>query len=256
MKYYEKLLSMACFNLEDVCLLTGNMNTANSLMQSYLKKGYVQSVKRNLYVAINLADNSPVANRYLLGSHITDSAYISHHSALAYYGYTNQVVNEVYVSSGTVFRSFEFEGLVYKFLKSRIEEGIVKGIDGVKVTDIERTVIDSINDFEKVAGLEELLRSFSLIPLLDEQKLLKYLKSYNKQVLFQKTGYILEHFKRELNLSDGFFVSCKAGIKKSVQYLSKSFDREQIKYNSQWQLLVPNDLLLLISKGRLEDADI
>src|SRR5659263_17594 len=85
MKYYEKLLSKACFNLEDVCILTGNKNTANSLVQSYLKKGYVQSVKRNLYVAINLADNAPVANRYLIGSHITDSAYISHHSACLLY---------------------------------------------------------------------------------------------------------------------------------------------------------------------------
>jgi hypothetical protein len=75
-------------------------------------------------------------------------------------------------------------------------------------------------------------------------------------VLFQKAGYILEHFKRELNLSDNFFVSCKADIKKSVQYLSKNFDKEQIEYNSQWQLFVPKDLLSLISEGGFEDADI
>lgn len=256
MKYYENLLSKACFNLEDVFILTGNKNTANSLLQNYLKKGYVQNIKRNLYVAINLADNAPVANCYSIGSHITDSAYISHHSAFAYYGYTNQVVNEVYVSSSTVFRSFEFDGLVYKFLQSRIDDGIVNAVGGVKITDLERTVTDSMNDFEKVAGLEELLRSLSLIPLLDEQKLFKYLKSYNKQVLFQKAGYILEHFKDELNLSDDFFVSCKADIKKSVQYLSKSFDKEKIEYNSQWQLFVPKDLLSLISEGSFEDADI
>jgi len=256
MKYYEKLLSMNCFTLADVCILTGNKNTASSLLQSYINKGYIKSVKRNLYVAINLADNAPVANRYEIGSQITASSYISHHSALAYYGYTNQVMNEVYISSDTVFRSFEFEGLKYKFSKSRIDEGIVNMGDDVKVTDIERTVIDSINDFEKIGGLEELLRSLSLIPFLNEKKLLKYLNDYDKQILFQKTGYILEHFKYELNLSDDFFDSCKSEIKRSIQYLSKSFNKEHVKYDSQWQMFVPKNLLSLISEGGSEDVDI
>lgn len=63
------------------------------------------------------------------------------------------MANEVYVSSSTVFRSFEFDGLIYKFLQSRIDDGIVNAVDGVKVTDLERTVIDSINDFEKVNSM-------------------------------------------------------------------------------------------------------
>ena len=254
MKYYEKLIPMGCFTLADVCTLTGNKNTANSLLQSYLKKGYVKSVKRNLYVVMNIAENAPVVHRCSVGSHITSSAYISHYSALSYYGFSNQVMNEVYVSSDTAFRSFEFEGLIYKFLKSRINEGVVTTFDGVKITNLERTVVDGINDFDKVAGLEELLRSLSLIPFLDEIKLLKYLEIYNKQVLYQKVGYILEHFKRELNLSDNFFEICKNRIKKSVQYLSKSIHKEQLEYNSQWQMFVPKKLLSLISESGDEDA--
>lgn len=256
MKHYEELLKKDCFTLKDAYTLVGNRNTANSFLQTYLKKGYIQSVKRNLYVVIDMTKKTPIANRYEIGSHVNESSYISHHSALAYYGYTNQVQNEVYVSSRTPFRSFNYSDLKYRFLKSRIDEGIVSTTDGVKVTDIERTVIDSINDFDKVGGLEELLRSLSLIPYLDEKKLLKYLNTYGKQILFQKTGYILEHFKSELNLSDYFFEICKNNIKKSIHYLSKSLNKDQVEYDSQWQLFVPKKLLSLISEGGSEDAGI
>ncbi len=59
--------------------------------------------------------------------------------------------------------------------------------DGVRVTDMERTILDSINDLDKIGGLEELLRCLELINYADEEKLLLYLKlTFHKQVLYQK----------------------------------------------------------------------
>jgi len=97
------------------------------------------------------------------------------------------------------------------------------------------------------------LRCIELIPSIEESKLLSYLKSYNKQVLYQKTGYILQHFKDMLRLSEAFFIECAAHIGKSTRYLTN--DAECI-YNSKWQLMVPNDLLKIINKGVEHDADI
>jgi predicted transcriptional regulator of viral defense system len=256
MKHYEQLLLKDCFTFEDAYALVGNKNSANSFLQSYLKKGYIQSVKRNLYVVMNIVNKSPIANRYEIGSHINATSYISHYSAFSYYGYSNQVMNEVYVSSDSVFRDFEYSGLKYKFLKSRMSEGIVKTTDGVRVTDLERTVLDGINDFEKIGGLEELLRSLALVPYLDEKKLLSYLKVYGKQALYQKTGYILEVFKTDLKLTDEFFKICRDNINKSVKVLSKNFNKEQVVYNSKWQMFVPKKLLSIISEVDIEDANV
>lgn len=249
MKYYEQLLKKGCFTLNDVYEMVGNRNSANTLIQNYLKKGYIQSVKRNLYVAINLADGEPVINRYVIASNLTESAYISHHTALEYYGCTNQVFYDVYVSSDTKFNTFEFNGLTYRYQMSRINGGIVKKPDDARVTDLERTVIDSINDFEKIGGLEELLRSLEMIPYTDERKLLGYLKSYDKQVLFQKTGYILEHFKDSLKITDEFFKACETEISKSVRYLYRGLEKGKSIYNKKWRLFVPEQLLALISEG-------
>lgn len=249
MKYYEQLLEKGCFSWNDVVEMIGNRNSASNLIQNYLKKGYIQSVKKNLYVAINLADGGPVVNKYVIASNLTESSYISHHSAFEYYGCANQVYYNVYVSSNTRFKNFEFNGLNYCYVMSRIDAGVEIKPDGTRVTDLERTIIDNINDFEKIGGLEEVSKCIEMIPYADESKLLFYLKCYGKQFLYQKAGYILEYFKDSLKLTDTFFNSCKEEISKSVRYLYQGIDKEKTIFNKRWQLLVPDRFFELMSEG-------
>jgi hypothetical protein len=62
--------------LEEISTLTGNNNTAGTLTKSYLRKEYIQKIRRNLYVAVNLADNKPAASRFRIAKHITPTAYL------------------------------------------------------------------------------------------------------------------------------------------------------------------------------------
>ncbi|MGL4668665.1 MAG: type IV toxin-antitoxin system AbiEi family antitoxin domain-containing protein [Saezia sp.] len=253
MKYYSELLALGCFTRSELSDLTGNYSTAGTLLHRYLQKGYVRKVRNNLYVAINLADNEPVANKFLIAGQITQTAYVSHHAAFEYYGCANQVSYQVEVSSETPFVSFEFNGNSFAYFSSRIKDGVLAQPDGVRVTDIERTILDGINDCEKNMGLEELLRCLALIPVAEEGKLLKYLAAYNKKVLYQKTGYILQHFQKTFRLSDDFFLQCAANIGKSTRYLAKM---ENGIYNKKWRLVVPNNLLNLTAKGADANANL
>ena len=256
MKYYKDLLRMQCFNRADVERLTGNCGAANSILSDYQKKGYINLIKRNLYVAISMETGQAVANRFFIGSRIADGAYPSHHTAFEYYGFANQVFYEMYVSCEKRFKPFEFEGIRYKHVAPRISVGVLEKPDGIRVTDIERTVLDSIGDFEKIAGLEELLRCLELIPYLNENKLLDYLEQYNKQILYQKTGYILSHLKKELRLTDQFFDACENKIEKSVRYFYRGIRNEPNSFDRRWQLFVPKDLMRLLSQGVEPDAEI
>jgi predicted transcriptional regulator of viral defense system len=244
---------MGCFTREQVCALTGNYNTAGTLLKSYLKKGYVRSVKRNLYVAVNLADGEPAVSKFRIGSAVTQTAYISHHAAFEYYGCANQVSYQVEVSSETPFSAFDFNGDTFVYFASRISAGIVTRPDGVRVTDMERTLLDGIHDYEKVMGLEELLRCIALIPAVTEDVLLDYLGIYGKQVLYQKAGYILRHYQGELNLSDSFFDECAAHIGKSTRYLTAS---KNGVYDKEWRLVVPEHLMSFTAKGADEYAEL
>lgn len=249
MKYYDKLVDMGIFSFLDIEKMAGNKNTARSLVNAYNKKGYIQSVRRNLYVAISLETKQPVVNKFVIASHVTDSSYISHHTAFEYYGMANQVFYEIYTSSKTEFRSFEFDGLSYKCIQSKIGDGIDETNAGVCVTDMERTVVDSIKDFEKIAGLEELLRCLEMITYLDTGKLKKYLEAYNSQILYQKIGYILGHFKTTMKLEESFFEFCKAKLNKSVRYFYNGIEKESPIYNNYWKLFVPAALLSVIDVG-------
>lgn len=193
-------------------------------------------------MAISMESGMPAATSYQIAGSITPTAYVSHRSAFAYYGYFNQVSYEMNVSSDTVFHDFEYEGITYKYISSRLSEGIVSQ-QCVRVTDLERTTIDYVGDFERIGGLEELLRSLEMIPFLSEEKLLRYLDASGKAILYQKAGYILEHFRDSLKLSDDFFGVCSQCKGKSKRYFTKSADKSRMKYNSRWGLMIPEDLL-------------
>ncbi|MCM1155481.1 MAG: transcriptional regulator [Roseburia sp.] len=243
MKYYEELLDKKCFSFKDVeQLVGGNHNTAKSLLRQYVQKGYIQQIKKNLYVAVSIESGMPIATRYQIASSITQTSYVSHRSAFEFYGYTNQVSYEMNVSSDTFFGDFEYEGIAYACISSRLSEGIVSQ-QGVRVSDLERTTIDYIGDFDRIGGLEELLQNLEMIPFLSEKKLLRYLELSDKAVLYQKTGYILEHFRDSLKLSDDFFHICCLRKGKSKRYFTKSADQNRMIYNSKWGLMVPENLL-------------
>lgn len=246
MKYYEKLLSLGCFTKGELVEITGTEAAAKWLCREYLKKGYIERVKRDLYVAISLETHQPVANRYIIASHINEGATVSYHSAFEYYGYANQVFYETHVTSESRFCDFEYDGVSYQRIAPRITSGVTE-INGVRVTTLERTVIDSINLFEKNGGLEELLRCIALIPSLDESALAQYLSEYGNGFLYQKAGYILSAFATPLGLSEAFFDLCKEHLPKGKSYLHSA--TQGFVWHEKWKMYAPADPLRMISKG-------
>ena len=256
MKHYAQLLKMGCFTWDELCTVVGNKSAADSLARNYVKKGYIQNVRRGLYVAIDMATEDSTVNKFRIAGKITPSANVSHHAAFEYYGCANQVSYQVEVSSNTPFSSFEYRGVTYAYVKSRIDDGVITRPDRVRVTDVERTILDGIHDFEKNMGLEELLRCLELLPMVKESKLLEYLTVYKKQFLYQKTGYILEHMRTVWNLSDNFFNACEAHVGKSKRYLYKPAPHEKMVYNHRWRIVAPQNLTQLTNKGVNIHADI
>ncbi len=242
MNIYFELVKVPTFTTEYVTRLMGNHNTARSAIARLMKDGLVEKIRNSLYTCLSSRGGIAVASKYQIASAITDTSCVSHHSALEYYGLTNQVYYEVYVSSGRRFEDFEYGGLVYRFLPLKISIGIEEPeySNSVRITDRERTIIDSIKDFDRISGLEEILSALESIQYVDEEKVLKYLMAYNNQFLSQKVGYLLEHSQNNLRLSNEFYQMCKQMTGKSKRYLSK--ERKNGKLIKEWNLVVPEDM--------------
>ena len=256
MKYYENFLNLGCFTFDEAVKTVGLEATAKSILQQYRKKGYVAKIKRGLYTTISLPDHEPSANKFMIASKISDTAVVSHHSAFEFYGYANQVSYNITVTSASKFNDFYFNGFHYSYVHPSVNCGTVIHPSGERVTDIERTVLDCINDFEKDMGFEELIQCLAAIPLLNENKMLTYLREYNKCFLYQKTGFIMEHFQSDFDISDSFLSVCKTNSGNSSRYLIKEIDKENMEFSNRWHLTVPLNLWRNNINGDENDAEI
>ncbi|WP_320122195.1 type IV toxin-antitoxin system AbiEi family antitoxin [uncultured Sphaerochaeta sp.] len=244
MHYYMQLLKLGCFSRDDVARITGNVRTADSLLYSYKKKSYIVSIKRNLFTAIDPTTGEPVCNQYEIGSCLSTDSYISHHSAFEVHGMANQVLYDVNISSSSRFTPFDFNGHRYMYIASSFLDG-VETHGRIRVTDLERTIVDTIKDFTKVSGLEELLACLSLVTYIDERKLMHYLSCYDIQFLYQKAGYILSLFPGT-KISKQFLISCEKQIQKSIRYLTPETKQERATFQKRWGLYVPSNINLLV----------
>lgn len=245
MKHYEKMLEMGCFNRLDLIELTGSPAAASSVIYDYQKRGLIQRVKRDFYVAISLESRQPVLSRYQIGANLFPDACISHHSAFEVYGYSNQVYYECYVATNSRFADFEYEGITYRRIEKKLNTDVVQ--EGkLRVTSLEQTVVDSIRDCEKIAGMEEVLRCLAAVPGLKEDKLLECLAANNNGFLYQKCGYILEELNDGYHLSTSFFEECQKHCSQARRYLTR--EPWEMEYNDRWGLYVPS-VSWVIRKG-------
>lgn len=249
---YSKLLKSHSFSYSDIEKITGDKKKADNVLYKLKKTGLIVSVKKNLYSALSLSDKTPVADKFEIASRITPTSFVSHHSAFEFYGIANQVFYEMHVSSDSKFNDFSFDGIEYKFIQNKYDFGVTE-IKHVKVTDMERTVLDSIKDFEKKSGLEEVLQCISLVKYLDEKKLTTYLEKYDNNFLCQKTGFILNHFF-DLQFSDDFFAYCKNAAGASVRYLCHKDEAKSFIFDKEWNLCIPSGLSKILNQGDYADV--
>ncbi|MBQ2835870.1 MAG: hypothetical protein IJE68_03450 [Clostridia bacterium] len=245
MNNYEKIIYIKVFDFQDICKLTGNSNTAKSLIKAELEKNHIKKVKHNLYVVCNLENNNPIGHPFMIGSKVSKDSYISYRSALEFHSNSEEIYSQISISSQNKFEDFKFNNYSYKYISSQLKFGIEE-INRVRVTDKERTLIDCVNKPELAGGSEFLVTSLELIGKINGEKLLKYLSYYKSRKLYAKVGFMLNWLNYVFDVEQKIIDECyvKAG---SVKYYfdleTKNQNNRYIKY---WNLIIPEEIL---SKG-------
>lgn len=235
---YFELLNKPVFSVQDIIKYYDNEESARSALKRLIADGLVYKIRNNMYTCKSGENGQPVANKYQIACGVSKDAYISHHSALEYYGTVNQIYYDVYISAPSLIRKFDFDGLHYQGIKTNCSIGIedVAFSGGIRITNKERAVIDSIKDINKVSGFEEIDECISIISELKESNLKEILEFYENQFLYQKTGYFFEKHKETLKISEAFLDYCRDHIGKSKRYIDKSVFGI---YIPKWQIVIP-----------------
>ena len=254
MNLYYELLQYPVFSMKEMNMLYSSERTARAALENLLKKNMVLKIRNGLYTCVSGENGGPVANRFQVASAITSSSYVSHHTAFEYHGIVDQVFYEVYVGSEARFKHFEFDGYTYHYVKEWMKEGIVSPEfgGGVRVTDKERTIIDSVKDLNLIAGLEEVLSCLISVKRVDEGKMLKYLAGYDNAFLYQKIGFLFNEYQTELGISDEFIKICKDKSGSSKRYLANGISEPG--YSGEWKLVYPKNIKRM-KNGEIDDKE-
>lgn len=243
MKLLSYLHNKLLFTLQDVAIEMGNTRSAQALLMRYQRQGYISKVRRGLYCVNNIASLLPEVNKFQVASAVTSTSYVAYHAAMEYHGLAHQVYYDVAVGGEQPFNSFEFDGNNYFFRHIATHVGVDTPIadSHVRVTNVERTVIDCIDRIDLCGGWEELINCLRSVHYLREEVLLTILKAYSRIALYKKVGFLFEQL--DMPVSSNLIDMCRQYAKESVTYLTSDGDSDT--FNATWRLYVPKNLLTI-----------
>ena len=247
------ITSKVVFTKKEILPLFSSASACRYWLEKAVENRLIERIKRDMYAVIDLTTGSVYANKFLIGSSISQTAYVSYHAALEYHGLANQVYSILYVSDSKKFRPFEYDDVRYEYVISnspnRIEHINYGAI--LRVTSKERTIIDCIDYLKYAGGIEEVIHALDAVTHLKEQYLLEILKQYDNKRLYQKTGYLLSMFKEGLHLSDTFFLYIQSMVGEGKKYWLTDMGMPCI-YHTDWKLYAPayESLETLLHGGR------
>ncbi len=227
---------------------TSDKQYSNWIANKLRSKAYVK-IRNNLYALIDPSTNDVYSTKFEIASNISGTSFVCFHSALEYYGLANQVFNGVTVGSLSKFNDFVFGGNEFICKRSKSLAFVNDVVsEGIRVTSLEKTIVDCIDEIDFSGGIDEVLNALEQIKRLNEEKLAEVLEESGKMVLYQKVGYLLELYNDQLNLSEGFFDECRSHLTDKTNYLLKG-EFKSASLNKDWKLIVPKNIKSRINGG-------
>lgn len=254
---YQELLKKEVVRYKEIEEIASEIVEKQPVSFRYLYNEYINRLRksdkllhpqRGIYVVVpptKINEDSFQPDKYLIASKIQKPYYLGHHTALEMHGCAYSNYNEAYivVPPNKKFRGFEFKNIRYRpVFNSHSQIGLKKinhKNQTIIVSSSSRTFLDCINRPEYSGGWEECLKSLESLAGVKETELKQLLSKIDKDMLFRKTGLILELLD-ENPYYQGLLSKLKPYLGKkmgnSPMYLKEGAKSE---LNKKWKLYVP-----------------
>lgn len=231
------------FSKHDMVSITGDIRRAESVLLSHQKRGYIQKIRRDMYCALNLATHLPEADRFEIACSIQPEAYIAYHSALEFHGLAQQLWYDVQVAVSRPFTPFQFSDATYLPIVSKCSAGIEEPLfrRGVRVTNLERTIVDCIIRMDLCGGAEEFMHCVEAVHVLRSDMLVDVLQAYDTPVVYQKVGCVLDVLHLPIDNGEQVIKLCHEAAGRAVNLLTNKENSNL--YQSKWKLYIPTCLI-------------
>jgi predicted transcriptional regulator of viral defense system len=233
---------------------SGSQNrwTRKALLAHHREQGRLVLIRRGLYAVVPPGADPETyeVDPYLVAAKLRDDAVLAYHTALDLRGKAYSVFNEVIFLTHapphqpTILRSHRFRGVLFpKALrdKGQEEHGVTavdrSGVD-IRVTRLERTLVDVLDRPELSGGWEEAWRSLESVEYFDLDKVVTYALLLGNATTTAKVGYFLDQHRERLMVTEAHLKPLKRHLPKQPHYLERS-RRGKHRLVSDWNLVLP-----------------
>jgi predicted transcriptional regulator of viral defense system len=235
---------------------TNNPNTQRETLSYHLKKQNIIRIRRGFFASIPLASRGNTffsIDPYLIAGRISHDAVLSHHTAFDFYGISHSIFHQFTFMSEQKIRPFIFQETKFiclpfpkMLLKDKKNNMDIVTADrqglSIKVTSIERTLVDALDRPEYAGGWEEIWQTAKHISILNFDKLTEYAISLNNATTIAKLGFFLEQHKEKFHTDEKVLMRLEKKKPNGVHYLERS-KREAGKLIQRWNLIVPDYII-------------
>ncbi len=241
MKDYN-FMKMPIFTLDDVKKEIKSESNLFATLKRMERDGSIFKLKSGLYSLVNPVTEDLFVNKFEIATAIHDDCYCAFHTALEYYGLVSRKYLLVQTISSHRQPAMTIQDYKYVTYVNKYDDGVEehKDVSKIRVTNIERTILDCLDRPDLCSGLDEIYDAMGSIWSMDESKLLKYLNAYDKKILYKKAGYLFSQIKPKY-LSESFYEICKS--KMSLRDDDIRCGNWGYVYDSDWKVYASDPLI-------------
>lgn len=228
--------------------------TSHNLLAHHLASGRILRIRRGLYATVptGVQPKDATVDPFLVTSHLTDDAVVAYHAALQFAGKAYSVWRRYHFLTRLRARPFRFRGLEFvpvqvpARLRGRKDSsaGVAEehhAAGRVRVTTLERTLVDVLDAPEKAGGWEEIWRSLEMVSFFDLDAVIAHTLALGSALTAARVGFFLEQHQSSLMVEPKHLARLQRLAPTQPRYMGPQ--RERGKLVGRWNLVVPDRVL-------------
>jgi len=234
---------------------TTKITARNSVLRYYKGTGRIKRIRRGIYAVIPVGSTAETyqVDPYLIASKLKPDAVLAYHTALQFHGNAySEFSRFTYMSSE---RSAPLQYQSGEYLRVPVPnafskkppsavgvKSVIRSGDTVRVTNLERTLVDVLHRPELGGSWEEIWRSLGSVEYFDIEQVIQYTKLLKNATTAAKVGFFLEQHSDALLLNNSYLAPLLRLAPRQPHYLDRG-NRKDCKLIKEWNLMVPMQIL-------------
>jgi predicted transcriptional regulator of viral defense system len=214
-----------------------SQNMRYKILSSLNSKGYIFRLEKGLYLVQKTPSKEPIIeDPYRLALSMFNG-YIAFSSALRLYNLIEYEPFTIFVATPNQSKRLVIGNYELRAVSMRVRAEGISLYNGIYMSNLEKTIFDCFYKPQYSGGYETITKALATGIKLNWKNVLYYFKKYSSDSLCQRTGYILDLMRTEIdyNVADYCIRYFRNRTKSKTKLIPTAPTKG--KYSSKWKLM-------------------